>query len=116
MEVVWSGFYQSESGQRRKDGTLRQYRVTLFDEGQAACACPDYIIRGVNSGRLGYRCKHIMKAASEHPGWSSGAAGATKVKRPKAPTAAPTQGVTSDKPTIVPIDPDDLERRARRRI
>jgi hypothetical protein len=40
----------------------RTYRVTVFSDGTATCACADYVLRGINVGNLNHRCKHIRRA------------------------------------------------------
>jgi hypothetical protein len=116
-EVVWSGTFVSGSGQiSKKTGKPLVYPVALYGDGSASCQCVDFIVRGQNSGNLKYRCKHIRQAAAEHPEWSGSAAGPTKAKAKAPPAPVPVQPVADPKPAITPLDPDDLERRTRRRI
>ena len=43
----------------------KTYRVSVFSDESATCACANYIIQGVNRGNLGYQCKHIRRVLGQ---------------------------------------------------
>lgn len=55
--VIWTGVVPSTSGRRSKrTGQRLEYRVTLFEDGEAQCSCPAALFGD------GGACKHVQMA------------------------------------------------------
>lgn len=72
MKAIWTGTARSSSRVDRETGQPIQYRLTVYDDGDATCSCPSFVFQGtrrpltVAAGQA-WRCKHLA------PLFSSGA-------------------------------------------
>lgn len=82
MKLIWSSIVRSDTRTDKATGRPIEYRLTVFDDGQAACSCPAFVFQSINNPKvppdqkLRYRCKHLAEAfasgrvpdQTDHPG------------------------------------------------
>lgn len=69
MTVRWTGEAISDTRRRKDTGEPVRYTLTIFNDGQASCSCPAFIMNGINNAKIApedklraYRCKHLLAA------------------------------------------------------
>jgi hypothetical protein len=68
MKVIWSGVASSATRTDPQTGLPLEYRLIVYDTGEAQCSCPAFAFAGSRNpqvparDRLFVRCKHLEQA------------------------------------------------------
>jgi hypothetical protein len=68
MKVIWSGVASSATRKDPQTGLPLEYRLIVYDTGEAQCSCPAFAFAGSRNpqvpakDRLFVRCKHLEVA------------------------------------------------------
>jgi hypothetical protein len=106
MKVVWSGVAASATRTDPQTGLPLEYRLIVYDTGEAQCSCPAFGFMGSRNprvpakDRLFVRCKHLEMA------FASGRV--TDPREAQAPvTVDPIPVNSAGRPPAADPDPDD---------
>lgn len=110
MRAIWSGTARSSSRIDRVTGAPTEYRMVIYDNGQASCTCPSFLFSGLRNPslsddeKLRFRCKHLVlafkaqqtpqlaraaQASGDPPASDVMLAGGTAATPPRAPDPEP---------------------------
>jgi len=106
MKVIWSGVASSATRTDPQTGLPLEYRLIVYDTGEAQCSCPAFAFAGSRNpqvparDRLFVRCKHLEQA------FASGRV--TDPREAQAPVTVDPVPVNSvGRPPAADPDPDD---------
>jgi hypothetical protein len=106
MKVIWSGVASSATRTDPQTGLPLEYRLIVYDTGEAQCSCPAFAFAGSRNpqvparDRLFVRCKHLEQA------FESGRV--TDPREAQAPvTVDPVPVNSAGRPPAADPDPED---------
>jgi hypothetical protein len=106
MRVIWSGVASSATRTDPQTGLPLEYRLIVYDTGEAQCSCPAFAFAGSRNpqvpakDRLFVRCKHLEQA------FASGRV--TDPREAQVPVTVDPVPVNSvGRPPIADPDPED---------
>lgn len=118
MRVIWTENVKSAERRDKRTGQPIEYRLTVFDTGEASCSCPGFIFQSVNNpkvsaeDKLRYRCKHLSTAFATH---DFGGQEVAETSTAPAPAGSPTSRPPRAAPSGLWLDDEDDAPRIRRR-
>lgn len=115
MVVRWSGEAISATRINKSTGQPQKYTLTVFEDGQASCSCPAFILNGINNPNVApedklraYRCKHLQQAFLDLGDPREGPRQNAKQSTPKRKAPESKAGAHKKVPSDIALDPDDF--------